>query len=472
MFEGWRCLPFQTKNCLIHKQYFFTANLNSIQLFSITVTSIQTYKSSFCVHGIVLYHLPYGNTEVQVEIHDKYDVTVVKPTAIVQAPDGIKEIGRAILNPVNSMRLSEIAQTGKSAVIIVSDTTRPTPTATMLPLIISELEKGGVEDITVIFGLGIHRKQTEDEKKSILGEMYGKIKSIEHDVNDCVNIGTTSRGTPVEILRPVTEADIVVCTGTIEFHYYAGYSGGAKSILPAVASKRSIDANHSLMLEPNAIAGCADSPVRRDIEEAGGMLGIDFILNVVLNDRKEIVSACAGHYIEAHRKGAQSLDILQKARVEPADIVIVSPGGYPRDINIFQSHKALEHVRNAVKPGGSVILAAQCREGYGNAVFEEWLCSGRDEVICKFKSGFVMGGHKAALIASLSKRFDLYLVSSLPDDMVRKAYFIPASLQDALSKALDKHGQDARIVIVPYGVSTLVYSDSVFPSFAISLSIL
>ena len=287
--------------------------------------------------------------------------------------------------------------------------------------------------------------------------MYGKVNAIEHDVNDCVNLGTTKRGTPVDIFRPVVDADIVICTGTIEFHYYAGYSGGAKSILPAVSSKRSIDANHALMLDPNSSAGRLDSPVRDDLEEAARMLGIDFILNVVLNDRREIISAAAGDYIEAHRKGAGFLDRLSRIEVEPSDIAIVSPGGWPRDIDIYQSHKALEHARNAVKDGGSIILVAECREGYGNRVFEEWLESGRDEVIDKFKSGFVMGGHKAALIAALSKKIDLYLVSSLPDDMVRKAYFIPASLEKALEAALSKHGKDAKIIVMPYGGSMLAF---------------
>lgn len=276
-------------------------------------------------------------------------------------------------------------------------------------------------------------------------------------VNDCVYLGATKRGTPVEVFRPVVEADIVICTGTIEFHYYAGYSGGAKSILPAVCSKRSIDANHALMLDPKSSAGRLDSPVREDIEEAGEMLGIDFILNVVLNDRKEIVFAAAGNYIDAHREGVEFLDKFQKVKVEPADIIIVSPCGFPKDIDIFQSHKALEHARNAVKERGSIILVAECRGGYGNRVFEEWLCFGRDEVIEKFKSGFVMGGHKAALIAVLTKRADLYLVSSLPDERVRKAYFIPASLKGALEMALAKHGDNARIIVMPYGGSTLVF---------------
>ena len=402
----------------------------------------------------VLYHLPYGKTELSIDIPSKYHVQLIKPDNAADAVDEIKEIKRALETPINSRRLFEIAREGRKAVIIVSDTTRPAPTSKLLPPLLSELKSGGIEDVTVVFGLGIHRKQTENEKKAILGELYGKVNAIEHDVNDCVYVGTTRRGTPVEIFRPVAEAGIVICTGAIEFHYYAGYSGGAKSILPAVSSKRSIDANHALMLDPNSSAGRIDSPVRQDIEEAARILGIDFILNVVLNDRKEIIYAVAGDYIDAHRKGVAFLDKLSRIEVEPSDIAIVSPGGFPKDINIFQSHKALEHVKNAVKEGGSIILVAECKEGYGNRVFEEWLEYDRDEVIEKFKSGFVMGGHKAALIAALSKRIDLYLVSSLPDEMVRRAYFIPASLHGALDAALARHGENARIIVMPYGGST------------------
>ncbi|MDO9097778.1 MAG: nickel-dependent lactate racemase, partial [Candidatus Methanoperedens sp.] len=321
----------------------------------------------------MLYHLPYGKTRISVDIPANYTAISVKPNKALAVPDETKEIERALKNPINSRRLSGIARGGKNAVIIVSDATRPTPTDKLLPPIISELKEGGVEDVTVVFGLGIHRKQKEDEKRAILGNLYGKVKSLEHDINDCVYLGATARGTPVDIFRPVAMADIVICTGTIEFHYYAGYSGGAKSILPAVSSKRGIDANHALMLDPGSSAGRLDGAVREDIEEAASLLGIDFILNVILNDRKEIVFAAAGNYIEAHRKGVAYLDGLAKIEVEPADIIIVSPGGFPKDIDIYQSHKALEHAKSAVREGGSIILVAECKEGYGNRVFEEWL---------------------------------------------------------------------------------------------------
>ena len=403
----------------------------------------------------MLYHLPYGKTEVSVDIPSNYRVRVLKPDNTAKVPDETEEVERALKYPVNSRRLSGIAKKGERAVIIVNDATRPTPTSRLLPPLISELKTGGVEDITIIFGLGIHRKQTEYEKKAILGELYGRVKSIEHDADDCIYLGTTGRGTPVEVFKPVVEADIVVCTGTIEFHYYAGYSGGAKSVLPAVSSKRSIDANHALMLDPKSSAGRLDSPVREDIEEAAAMLGIDFILNVVLNERKEIIFATAGDYLDAHRKGVKFLDKASRIRVEPADIIIVSPGGFPKDINIFQAHKAVEHAKNGVKEGGSIILVAECREGFGNHVYEEWLNFNRDEAIERFKAGFVMGGHKAALIAALTKRTDLYLISSLPDEIARKAYFIPATLEEALNAALQKNSSDARIIVMPCGSSTL-----------------
>ncbi len=403
----------------------------------------------------MLYYLPYGKKEVSVNIPAKYSVRILKPDNAPAVPDEINKIERAIKAPIHSKCLSEIARGGKKAVIIVNDITRPTPTDRLVPPLISELKAGGVEDVTIVFGLGIHRKQTEEEKRLLLKGLYGRIRSIEHDTDDCVYLGTTSRFTPVEVFRPVVDADIVICTGSIELHYYAGYSGGAKSILPAISSKRSIDANHSLMLDPCSCAGRLDSPVREDIEEAGSILGIDFILNVVLNEKKEIVYAVAGDYIEAHKTGAAFLDKLSRIEVEPADIILVSPGGSPKDINIYQSHKALEHAKNAVKDGGTIILVAECGEGYGNSVFEEWLGFDRDSAIERFKSGFVMGGHKAALIAALAKKVDLYLVSSLPDEIVRKAYFIPATLEKAVDTALLKHGERAKIIMIPYGGSTL-----------------
>ena len=263
----------------------------------------------------------------------------------------------------------------------------------------------------------------------------------------------------MEIFQLVAESDFVICTGSIEHHYFAGYTGGLKAVLPGVSSRRSIEANHALMIEDGTGPGNPDCPVRADLEEAGNMLGVDFILNVVLNSKKEIVQAVAGHPVEAHRKGAEMVDTLNKYSVEPADIVVVSPGGWPKDINLFQSHKALENVKSAVKPGGTIILVAQCPEGLGNAVYEEWLntTSTPQEAIEKLNTGFIQGGHKAALIGIMAQEFELYLVSDIPDEVARKSYFNPtSSVQEAFDTAAELHGANSRAVVVPYGGSTMI----------------
>jgi nickel-dependent lactate racemase len=404
--------------------------------------------------------LPFGNDSLAVRIPDKNLSRIILPSEPEVTDNAVSLIQNALENPVNSRKLSEIVKSDSNVALIVSDTTRPVPTAQMLPLVIDHLHQGGVadENITIVFALGLHRNQHDEEMERILGpNIYRRRRCIEHDGTRCRRIGITSRGTPVEIFEEVLDADVIVCTGNIEFHYYAGYSGGAKAILPGVSSKDSIILNHRMMMDARASSGMTDSPVREDIEEAAQYVGVDFLLNVVLNSKKEIVYATAGHVIDAHRRGVAFVDGMYKIAVEPADVVIVSPGGYPKDINLFQAHKALDNAKNAVKEGGSIILVAQCREGSGNAVYERWNNESDtpDDAIARFSQCFEFGGHKAALIAQLSKTYDLYLVSDLSDADAKNAFFIPAkSVQEALDDILDSN-PDARVHVMPYGGLTL-----------------
>ncbi|MBW6469689.1 MAG: nickel-dependent lactate racemase [Methanosarcinaceae archaeon] len=405
-------------------------------------------------------NLPFGHGSMTVEVPDENLASTIMSFEHEITEDGISLIRAALKDPVNCERLSEIVTPDASVVIIVSDITRPAPTAQMLPLIFEELYRGDVSDenITIIFALGIHRNQTNEEMEKIVGkDIYKKIRCIEHDSTRCRNVGITSRGTPIEIFEEVLDADVVICMGNIEFHYYAGYSGGAKAILPGVSSMESIITNHKMMIDDNASTGRVDSPVRQDMEEAADYVGVDFLLNVVLNSKKEIVYATAGHVIDAHRMGVVQVDKMYKIAVEPADVVIVSPGGHPKDINIFQGHKALDNAKNAVVEGGTIILVAQCSEGLGNAVYEHWNNESKtpDDAIMKFKHKFEFGGHKAALIAQLAKKYDLYLVSDLPDADAINAFFKPASnVQEVLDRVLNKK-PDARVCIMPYGGLTL-----------------
>jgi nickel-dependent lactate racemase len=247
-----------------------------------------------------------------------------------------------------------------------------------------------------------------------------------------------------------------VCTGNIDYHYFAGFSGGAKAVVPGICTCDTIRANHGMMLHKAAKAGVLEgNPVRGDIDEAGGMIGIDFILNVVLDEERRIVRAVAGDYLAAHRAGVAFYDARCDLRVdEAADVVVASPGGAPKDMNLYQAQKTLDNVAGAVRDGGVIVLVARCREGLGNAVFEEWMTSMRAprDLVDRIRREFVLGGHKAAAIAALLERVDVHLVSELSDDLVRAMHMTPFDDVDAaVTAAVDRAGRDARVLVIPHG---------------------
>jgi lactate racemase len=404
--------------------------------------------------------LAFGSSGIEFEIPEKNVSSIILPSEPEEKEDGFSLIKKALENPINSRRLSEFVNPDSKIAIIVSDVTRPTPTAKLLPPLFEELHLGGAKDenITIFFALGLHRNQTEEESRKLVGDkIFEKMRCIQHDTQRCRRIGITSRGTPIEVFEEVINSDVIIGTGSIEFHYYAGYSGGAKSVLPGVSSKETVITNHKMMIDEKAVSGRVDGPVRQDMEEAAKILGLDFILNVVLDSKKEIVAAVAGDFIGAHRQGVKAVDSMYKVPVEPADAVIVSCGGFPKDINLFQANKSLDNATQAVKEGGSIILVAECAEGVGNQVYECWNreCQSPDDAIERFKKCFEFGGHKTAIIAKTSKKFKLYLVSKLSDEQTRNAFFTPmASVEDALSEVLSEN-PDAKIHLMPHGGQTL-----------------
>lgn len=394
--------------------------------------------------------LSYGQGFV--ELPDSASMEIVLPEELPKAGSG--EVENALDHPLGKS-LSDLC--GKSASVLVSDITRPSPSHLLLPPLRKKLEKIGISDIKVVFGLGTHRRMTHEEEKLLLKNCFF-MPHVQHNPESCIRLGETKHGTPVEIFEDVASSDLIIATGNIEYHYYAGYSGGAKALLPGVSSERSVVKNHELMRDPRSISGRLDSPVRQDMEEAAKIGGLDFILNVVLNSRKEVVRAVAGDFITAHRAGAAVVDRMYKKRVKPADIVVTCAGGRPKDLNLFQAHKALDNARGAAAPGGTIILLAECSEGFGNAVFERWVCEakGAKDCIDRFGKEYEFGGHKAALIARESLKYDLILVSSMPSEQVEKCFFKPAkTLEEALVVAWDRHGKDARTLVLPHGNLTL-----------------
>lgn len=409
--------------------------------------------------------LGYGKGKASVSVPDGNLAAVLRPNEVNAGLTGIEEVRRALQNPIGSKRLWDVVSKGERVCIITSDITRPMPAKTVLPEVLGELYMGGIrpEDITVVFALGNHRPHTEEEKKYLVGEeIYSKIRCVDSDQSRVKHLGTTSFGTPVDIFEEVADAGRVICLGNIEYHYFAGYSGGAKAVMPGVSTAQAIQANHSRMVEETSCAGViAGNRVRADIEEAARFRTIDFIINVVLDEEKRIIRAVAGDHIKAHREGCAFLDRLYKVRIEKkADIVIVSAGGYPKDINLYQAQKALDNAKNAVKPGGVIILVAECTEGLGEKIFERWMreSKGPEDMIRKIREKFELGGHKAAAIGMVQMKADVYIVSGMEGGFVRSMSFMPFNtVQEAVDKAIGKMGDNAEVIVMPHGGSTLPF---------------
>ena len=405
----------------------------------------------------------FGAGTQEAEVPEKNLLSVLHANEVALHLTGEAEVRRALENPIGTPRLGEVVRPGEKIAVITSDITRPMPTYQVMPAMLDELWGAGVkpEDVALVFALGSHRKHTPEEQKKLAGDRaWGEIKCVDSDPLDCVHLGTTAAGTPVDITRAVAEADRRICLGNIEYHYFAGYSGGAKAIMPGVSTRDAIQSNHAMMVRPEACAGALDTnPLRMDIEEAGRICGIDFIVNVVLSERKEIIRAVAGHPVQAHREGCKFLDRLYlKELPQGADIVLVSQGGAPKDLNLYQTQKALDNARHAVNPGGVIILIGSCKEGLGERVFEEWMTQSESPaaMIERIGRDFQLGGHKAAAIAMTLEKADVYLVSDLAPDFVRSIFLTPQpTAQAALDAAFEKLGPDATVLAMPYGGSTL-----------------
>ena len=312
-----------------------------------------------------------------------------------------------------------------------------------------------------MFGLGVHRKHTEEEKKKLIGEdIYNQIKCIDHDINDCVKIGITKRGNEVAVFKEILKSDFIIATGNLEYHYFAGFSGGAKAAAPGICSRSTIADNHKHFLDSGAKASrIKGNPVREEIEEIGEMVGIDFMVNAVLNSHKKIVKIVAGDITKAHREGAKHINDLFRVKIDKlADIVIASPGGYPKDIDLYQTHKAMENASLAVKTGGILIVIGECRDGLGEGKFAEAL-NGKlspQELIEELKNNFILGRHKASRVAKIHLDNEIYLVSNLANE-IKKNLFIKSfnSLGEAFSEAIKVQGEKAKVLVMSYGGSIL-----------------
>ena len=405
----------------------------------------------------------YGTGIQAVDVPDRNLMGVLTANEMEHERHGAEAVEYALENPIGAAKLSETVKPGQKGALIPSDISRPLPSYDVLPAVLKELEKAGIpdEDITVVFALGSHRKQTEEECRKLAGDYaYNKVRCINSDPDDCIHMGTSSNGTPFDITRTVAEADFRIALGNIEFHYFAGYSGGVKALMPGVSIPAAIQSNHSLMVSPDACAGKLEgNPVRADLEEALKFCPIHYIVNAVLDEHKHSVYAGAGDVITAHREGCKYLDKMYRKPIPTrADIVLVSQGGAPKDANLYQTQKALDNAKHAVRKGGTMIVIGACNEGLGSAKFEEWLTGAptAHSMIERIGKDFQLGGHKAAAIAMVLENARIDLVSEMDDDFVRSIFLNPQpSAQKAFDEAMERYGENATVIAMPFGGATL-----------------
>jgi nickel-dependent lactate racemase len=395
--------------------------------------------------------LPYGKTHVSLDVPDRNILKVIKPN-IIKSEKNCKEIiADALENPINSKRLRDIK--GKKFVIVVDDSTRPCPTKKLLPFVLNEI-KG---DVTVIFACGTH--EIVENPKEILG-MDIKNMSSQAESSDFRWVGKTSRGTNVELNETFLDADVKVLVGDVELHYFAGYGGGRKSVLPGVSSYETIQSNHKLMFDHNAKLGnLKDNPVHLDMMEAYNMADVDFILNAVQNPEHQIVDAFAGSH-DAFFEGVKLVDKMCKVTMkEKADIVVAAADGSPHDIDLYQSMKALQTVKEVIKDNGVLILVAECKNGHGSEQFYNDMkkyktCS---EVRKDLMKNFVMGRHKTYYMLNALEKYHVVLVSSMQKKVVENVFRMKyaKNVDEALKNAFEIAGRDTGIFVSPNATTTM-----------------
>jgi len=410
--------------------------------------------------------IPYGKDEVEFEVPESNLMGVFRPRAVPGVDDESKAIYDALLNPIDSRPLQEIAKGKNRVVIITSDVTRPTKDHVMVPPILDVLTRAGVRDegIKIVIGRGQHREVTQQEIERKLGRtVLDRVTVVQHSPDrNLTDLGTTSKGNRILVNDEVVKAELKISTGNIVPHRYAGFGGGAKSILPGVSGRETIYRNHLYIIEGKSGPGILkDNPIRMEMDEVAGVVGLDFIVNTVMNSEGRIVKAFAGNFLSAHREGVEfAKDLLGVHLPSKAELVVSS--GSPMDINFYQASKALEMGDTAVADGGTFILASPCYEGIGEEELYKLLTLKSPEKILNEirqpkKETNLVSAVIAYLMAQTSKRIRIVWVSDgLEKKQVEAMGFRKAaSVQDALNESLEKSERDARIAVFPKGPITL-----------------
>lgn len=414
--------------------------------------------------------LKYGRKEIGFSLPDRNVLGVLEPSSSLPPVVDLDAAVRAVIaHPTAGASLEKLVADIKprSVAIIVNDMTRSTPSEAVLPPILRELERLGVERsaVTIVVATGTHRVMTEPEIETLLGrEIVSAWRVVNHDCDapDLVDMGTLSTGNSFMVNKTVATADLRIAIGEVLLHYYAGFAGGRKSVFPGVAGRETIMRNHRMMVEPGVGIGLLDgNRVYMETDEAvGKFCPLHFIVNLVSDSHKRVVRVVGGHFRDAWLEGVKTFRAMNFIKIDrPADAVIVSAGGYPKDINMYQAHKAIYMASRAVRPEnasgrGAMFFFAELEEGYGHKVFAEWAERDRprDRVMSDFEAGFRFGAHKLYYLGMHDRELDMYLYSNMnaqeTQRMFCKKFEDPSTLTSLLQK---RFGENFTAWVIPQG---------------------
>lgn len=417
-------------------------------------------------------NLSYGRHGLKVTVPDGADV--LQPRYVPGLPDEAWALAEALRTPIDSPPLVDLVSPGDTVVIVHTDITRATPNERILPVVLEEIEGVGVapDDIILLNGLGTHRRQTDAELRAMLGaDIVDRYRCLQHDCNDdsnLVDMGTTSLGHPVRINRDYCRADVKILTGFIEPHFFAGFSGGPKAVLPSLAGVESVFTNHGLQMiaHPKATWGVTEgNPIWEEMREVALSTDPTFLLNVTLNASREITGIFAGEMLAAHAAGCEFVRESAMAPVDDLyDIVITTNSGYPLDQNLYQSVKGLSAARPIVREGGAIIIATACEDGLPeHGLYAQLLReAGSPQAILDMISqpGYsAQDQWQVQIQAQIQLHADVYVYSdNLTDEQIRGALFMPTrSIERTVAELVEKVGPGARICVMPEGPLTIPY---------------
>jgi lactate racemase len=407
--------------------------------------------------------LPYGKTQVQVKIPD--GATVAHPRELPRVSDVGAEIRRAMAEPIGSPPLRDVAAGRRDAVVVINDITRPAPSKDMLAAILEELRIAGIREtaVTVVIATGNHRPNSPGEIAGMIGEEFARrLRVVNHACEDdgaLTAISAPGVDIPIRVNSYVATASLKILTGLIAPHQAAGYSGGRKSLTPGVAALETIAKQHSFPIRPYhpAMGWMKGNPFHEVAVTVARTVRIDFIVNVVKNCRGEVVHAVAGHVEAAHEAGVA---VCEQSWVvtfpQKYDVVIVTPGGFPRDIDLHQAQKAMSTAELVVSDGGVIVLLAECADGIGK--FAAWLKGAKSprDVIERFtREGFTREhSSKAFMCARALARHPVVVSCSgiSQQDMEAMFFWYARSPQEAVDRAVEMKGGESSVLVLPYAV--------------------